>query len=615
MGSGLWPETEESLAPASLFVRNVAIRAHVEYQRDPVRWAVDKLGIPEHALRWHLCPGYARHTWDGSVDPLASAFEAISDWNDVAIESATGVGKSFGAAILILWFLASWENAQVWTFALTADQLKDYIWRNITELWPRFSAHFPTAELSTLTLRMRGGIDGTWAAQGKGVQLRAGETVASRAQGMHNENMLLVYEEAAAMEWAIIEAGRQTCTRPHNLRLFIGNPTSQTDTLHRVSKQHGVVALRASALDHPNVVGGDPDLIPGTISQVKIDARLADCDGNAEDPLYLSRVRGVSPEQASNALIRLEWLKSSADRWRVRKAETARLQAGGMVEHDASVGVLAAFETRSANGPVVSYGKVATKHILPIGSTVTGKGVDAANSEHGDRAAICDFSGNAVVRLVAFQCPDSNALGRQVKLEMEASSLDANRVGVDATGVGAGCVNELRRLRAPVVAIYFGSPATMMSEKLPDGRKHEWAPDVNLFASAGGLRSQMYWQLREDLRHGVIDIPEDIELWEELTAPTFVDYPKTVVEPKDEIKPRLGRSPDKAEALVIANWVRARAFVAPVVEQQQAKSLGWDPRSGKPVERETGQAAFDRMIQKAQGNPRSGRMRVPRAKP
>lgn len=601
---------------------------HSEYQRDPVRWAVDKLGIPEHTIRWSHNGGYARHEWDGTPDPLAAMADSLVAWRNVGCESGTTTGKSFFVAILILWFLACHEDARVFTFAPKEDQLKLFIWMEIRKLWLRFSAHFPTATLHDLTLRMRGGQDEGWAAHGYAVGVGANEQSATRAQGMHAQHMLLVYEETPGIPQAVLEAGANTSTAPHNLRLAIGNPVSQQDALHVFCGKPRTDHIRISALDHPNVVTGNPDLIPGAVSQQSIDDRREEY--GETDPMFLSRVRGISPEQAANALIRLEWLKASAARWAARAmvspglSQFARFSKGFPPVPSAEVSentglytdeLVIERETRSANQTQVEhYRAIKAPAVRPIALKVTGKGVDVANSEHGDPASVCDFSGNAVVRLVTFSCPDGNALGRQVKLEMDADGLDPNRVGIDGIGVGAGTVNELRRLRAPVRDLQSGGAAIPMVELLPDGKRYEWTGDVNRF---NNLRSQIQWQLREDFRKGVIDVPGRIgcPLWEELTAGTFTDFPKIAVEPKKEVRARLGRSTNELDSLTYANWVRARAFVAPVVEQQQGKSLGWSAKTGKPVERETGQQAFDRMIQKAQGNPRSGRMRVPRAKP
>src|SRR6185437_1742141 len=92
------------------------------------------------------------------------------------------------------------------------------------------------------------------------------------------------------------------------------------------------------------------------------------------------------------------------------------------------------------------------------------------------------------------------------------AGLDARRIGIDAIGVGAGTVNKARELGMAVQALYAGAKPVTTAQRLPDGRVIEWGPDANRFQT---LRGQMYWQTREDLRLGTIDVPEDRELWEE----------------------------------------------------------------------------------------------------
>lgn len=567
----------EALAPRdrrlalSLLAAGVATEqgAMTAYAADPIGWARDVLDVPEERLRWSLYGGYDGHAWDGDPDPIAKAFEAIRDWHDVGIESGTGTGKSYAVAILILWFLACFENAQVFTFAPKEDQLRLFIWRTLSELFPRFKARFPRAELTDLTLRVRGAQDDTWAAHGYAVGIRAGEQISTKAQGMHGEHMLLVYEEMPGIPTPVIEAGENTSTAPHNLRIGIGNPNHRLDPLHRFCESPGVVQVRVSSLDHPNVVRSNPALIPGAVSVQSI-AKRRDKYGE-ESPQYQSRVRGISPEQATDGLMRREWLEQANQRYQA-------LRAAGTVPID-----------------------------------VTGKGIDVANSEHGDRACIVDFCGPVVTRVDAFACPDSNALGRKVALEMQAGDVNPLRVGVDAVGVGAGTVNELRRLGRPVQALYGSATPVLMVEKLADGGRREWGGDVNQFKN---LRSQMYWQLREDLRLGVIAMARDDGLWEELLTPTYTDDPKTIIEPKDEIKERLGRSPDKADALAMANWVRSRGH-----DKRQAPSRGdvpvgvspgYDYTHHKPRERETGEEALKRMLRVAPASPLANRYRGPR---
>ncbi len=600
---------EQAVAAAELELRarhNAKLAPHTAYQSDAIGWAVDKLGVRRETLEWSLLywrdggaddAASARATnrsdselvsknagkypppsvdrardsnapvcqWDGTPDPLAALFRAVADGFDVGVESGTGTGKSFAVAILILWFLACWENSQVFSFAPKEDQLRLYIWRNITELWPAFKQCFPSAEKTDLTIRMRGGTDESWAAHGFAVGIRAGEPISTRAAGMHAEHLLLVYEEMPGIDPAVIAAGEQTAVAPHNIRVGIGNPNHRLDTLHRFSTSAGVVHIRASALDHPNVVTGNASVVPGAVSRESIQRRLK--QHGEDSPVYQSRVRGVSPEQAADALIRLEWLQAAARRYKLRNEQ----------------------------------GKLPER--------VSGMGVDVANSTDGDKAAIVEFSGNVWTRCEAFPCPDANKLGAAVVARARTCHVAQERVGVDGIGVGAGTVNEARRLGFILRNLNAGSRPTVMAERAPDGRKIEWSADVNRFET---LRAQMYWQAREDLRLGIVDGPEDQDLYEELTAPTFSDDGKVVkLEPKDDIKARLGRSPDKADAWVMANWVRERSVVAVIAQPVKSVSLGFDPKTGKPRDRVDAETEVAQMIKRARPNVTAGRFRLP----
>lgn len=69
-------------------------------------------------------------------------------------------------------------------------------------------------------------------------------------------------------------------------------------------------------------------------------------------------------------------------------------------------------------------------------------------------------------------------------------------------------------------------------------------------------RSAAWWGLRELLEDGDIDLPDDDDLAAELAAPRWqvTASGKVKVESKDEIRKRLGRSTDKADAVIQAFW-------------------------------------------------------------
>tara|TARA_R110000765_G_scaffold255634_3_gene356276 strand:- start:2254 stop:3942 length:1689 start_codon:yes stop_codon:yes gene_type:complete len=279
-------------------------RAHTEYQKDPMGWIHEKLGVPEHTLRWSLNDGYAGHDWDGTVDPLAGVLEALAEWKDVGVESGTGTGKTFLGAAVVLWFLACWEDSIVVTAAPKLAQLTKHIWKEIGVLWPRFLEHFPEAELlASGAIHMRPGIEEreSWAATAFGCGVGAAEASATKAQGWHAEHMLILTEETPGVHPAIMVAFENTCSAPHNLRLAFGNPDFEEDELHQFCLQPHVTHVRVSALDHPNVVADESSLVPGAVSKEAIERRR---DLYAHIPaMYQSRVRGISPKQATGVAL------------------------------------------------------------------------------------------------------------------------------------------------------------------------------------------------------------------------------------------------------------------------------------------------------------------------
>ena len=72
------------------------------------------------------------------------------------------------------------------------------------------------------------------------------------------------------------------------------------------------------------------------------------------------------------------------------------------------------------------------------------------------------------------------------------------------------------------------------------------------------MRAELFWRLREALApeaDAPLALPQDPELMQELTAARWsVQVSGIKIEPKDDIKKRLGRSPDKADAVALAVW-------------------------------------------------------------
>jgi hypothetical protein len=80
------------------------------------------------------------------------------------------------------------------------------------------------------------------------------------------------------------------------------------------------------------------------------------------------------------------------------------------------------------------------------------------------------------------------------------------------------------------------------------------------------MRAQAWWELGEHLAKGEIGcINMSDDLCDELISPTYsLRNGKILIEPKEDIKPRLGRSPDDADTYVMGVWAVKR--IRPVIQ-------------------------------------------------
>ena len=512
------------------------IKAHEDYQDKPVEWIVEFLGVPEHTIRWSLNEEYAGHKWDGDVDPITRILESLAKGDDVGVESATGTGKTFIGACILFWFLACFEDSIVLTAAPREDQLLENIWKEVGRLFPVFKSHFPNAVLTTGKIRMKPDEEGreTWAATAFVCGVGANEESATKAQGFHAEHMLIITEETPGIHSAIMNAFQETRTDDHNLHLAFGNPDNRNDPLHRFCMDEWVDHVRISALDHPNIVTGR-SIVPGAIGRKRLEKRTQRLGKDSR--LYKSRVRGISPAESENALINWDWCVSAAKKW---------------------------------DDPRYRQGAEAL-------------GVDVANSENGDKGAIARWQGACLTEVEDFPCPDGNELGARVAKEVKAKKIDPRYVAVDVVGVGAGCWNEMKRLG--VKARQFSSATraipgldedTLWSEMDTemDGTYVPKGARVIEAERFDNQRSQAWWRMREDLRQGRIALPDDEELFQDLTTPTFKSPGGIIrVQTKDDIVKNLKRSPNKGDAAVYGNWVRRRRPINEVSEDEMESDM------------------------------------------
>jgi hypothetical protein len=119
---------------------------------------------------------------------------------------------------------------------------------------------------------------------------------------------------------------------------------------------------------------------------------------------------------------------------------------------------------------------------------------------------------------------------------------------VDTNGIGAGVFDKLRNRGMSAVPLNVG---TRTSARDSTGQ-------IEFY----NLKSQAVWKLREALdpsKNPTLCLPPGDALAEDLAAPRWKNMAggKLLVEPKDEVRKRLNRSPDRGDAVVLANWLNA----------------------------------------------------------
>jgi len=121
------------------------------------------------------------------------------------------------------------------------------------------------------------------------------------------------------------------------------------------------------------------------------------------------------------------------------------------------------------------------------------------------------------------------------------------KIGVDVIGIGTSVYDSLVTANADVLAVNNSESA--------EGRR-----DKSGRFKFRNVRAASYWSFREalDPDHGEkLALPPDAEMSADLCAPRFsVTTMGIQLESKDEIKERLGRSPDKGDSVVIAWWTK-----------------------------------------------------------
>ena len=137
-------------------------------------------------------------------------------------------------------------------------------------------------------------------------------------------------------------------------------------------------------------------------------------------------------------------------------------------------------------------------------------------------------------RLKALRRKWSDEIGREIPWY---------NVHIDGAPVAAGIIDKARREGCGLDVVDFGGAPT-----------GAWASIIGE-TKLKNRRAELYWVFRELTRQRKLCLPKSYALsWQELTAHTYRYDPSAdlLIQPKDDVRKRLGRSPDHADADVLA---------------------------------------------------------------
>ena len=495
-----------------------------------------------------------------------------------AVHSAHDLGKSFIASRIIAWWIATHPpgSAFVVSTAPSAAQVSAIMWREVTKI------HRKAGLVGQIN---RAGypqwfIDGELVGYGR----KPADYEQSAFQGIHAEYVLVIIDEACGVNQNLFDAVDALATNAKARVLAIGNPDDPGSHFAKVCQPGSgwnvihLDGLRSPNITYDRVVGDDPD--------------------NPRFPLLAALMEAESipysaepvPDYLRDLLVNEEWIEERIERWanfsrqqaahiesrQGRDAMLTRLREACEGSAIFTAKVRGLFPTSASANAVIPLGWVQRamerwrdqRHDHTPGDFVLG--VDIARS--GDDATVFAHRyGSMVTHLDRLRIEDTTMIADRAAAFLHQP---LSTVCVDVIGIGAGVYDLLRRWKN---ANKIAATPVPFNAAARTPRKDQ----IGQFKFLND-RAAAWWNLRELLdpsKGSNIALPDDDELLEELIAPKYgFNVGGTLkIEDKDEIKRRIGRSTDSADAVIAAFWVSGDH------SQNEALAYGADKRKGQVI--------------------------------
>lgn len=446
----------------------------------------DPVGFSRDCFTWG--PG------ESLTDYQTEILQSLNDHRRVAVRGPHGLGKTTTKAIALLWFALTRDALRLdWKTITTAGawrQLEKFLWPEIHK-WARrlrwdVIDRDPFDTINELqTLNLK-------------LEYGAASAVATSnkelIEGAHADQLLYLFDESKAIANDIFDAaeGAFSTDGVGKVEAYAlaqstpGEPQGRFYDIHKIKP--GLEEWKTRHVTWREAVAA------GRMSRTWFDNRRR--QWGEESALFANRALGEFHSSDVDSVIPLSWVEAAVERWHAWNDAGAVGRPG-----------------RKVNGVDVARGGA-------------------------DKTVIAERQGDVVMRLHEFAIKDTVLVAdKTILLAPNQTDLHV----VDVIGVGAGVVDTLRRRKVPVIA-FNASRANRMRDRSGEFK----------FANN---RSYMWWALREALDPAfdpTLALPPHEGLAADLTAPKYQiseTGSKIKVESKDDVRERLGRSTDFADAV------------------------------------------------------------------
>lgn len=416
--------------------------------------------------------------------------ELVREHRQVVVRSCNSLGKDFLGARLAVWWAVARGGLVILT-GPTDRQVGSVLMKEVGRAF-RSNPDLP-GELYARALRIGD--------EDKILAFTA--TDPDKFTGFHDPETLVVITEGQGVEPDIYEAAQACATSAGSRLLVLGNPLRPSGTFYSICRSENWVSVRVPASEHPNVVEGR-EVIPGAVTQQWVESIAREY--GKDSPQYRARVEAEFPEDDVSALFKRLWIDQAFDRWR---------KCGGQ-------------------GPRESERKLI--------ADIAGGGADrtCVGTARADVIERLEFWPESDLMKIAKKLAETSreygrwdaAVRRQ---QLQDGEIPQASITVDVGGLGLGVADRLSELRASVTRFNGASTASSKTK----------------FANK---RAESYWLLRKRLERDGVALPPDEGLAAELLATEWsVDSSgRILIAPKDDIRSRIGRSPDAADVCAMA---------------------------------------------------------------